>query len=312
MAKAGVAILGIYAADLAFTAPRQPIIGETLIGSQFTLGPGGKGSNQSVAAARAGAKVTFISRLGKDAFGDNALAMYAREGIATRVPQDENASTGAAYIFLEEATGNNAIIVVPGAAGMITTRDVDDAQDVIENSAVFMTQLETPSAVGLHALKMAKAAGVITIFNPAPAAALPDEIYTYCDYATPNESEASMLTGVAVTDLASARKAADGLLAKGVGCALITLGGQGSLLHSKTQSIHIPIFNTGKVIDTTGAGDAFNGGFAAAIARGENPETAAVFGSAVAGISVTRRGTAPSMPRLGEVEALLKGTSHLG
>ena len=238
--------------------------------------------------------------------------MYAKEGIATRAPQDADQSTGAAYIFLEEATGNNAIIVVPGAAGKITTADVDAARDVITASAVFMTQLETPVAVALHALKMAKAAGVITIFNPAPAAQLPDEIYTYCDYATPNESEASMLTGVAVTDLASARKAADVLLSKGVGCALITLGGQGSLLHSKTQSIHIPIFKAGKVIDTTGAGDAFNGGFAAALARGEKPETAAVFGSAVAGISVTRRGTAPSMPHLAEIEALLKDKTHLG
>jgi len=306
MAKSGVVILGIYAADLAFTATRQPAMGETLLGSKFTLGPGGKGSNQSVAAARAGAKVTFISRLGKDAFGDNALAMYKTEGIATRAPQDVDASTGAAYIFLEEATGNNAIIVVPGAAGKITVADVDAAKDVITTSAVFMTQLETPIAVALHALKMAKAADVITIFNPAPAAALPDEIYKFCDYATPNESEASMLTGIPVTDLASARIAADLLLAKGVGCVVITLGGQGSLLHSKSQSIHIPIFNAGKVVDTTGAGDAFNGGLAAALARGEKPETAALFGSAVAGISVTRPGTAPSMPQLAEVEALLK------
>jgi ribokinase len=307
MAKSGVAILGIYAADLAFKAPRQPNMGETLIGSQFSMGPGGKGSNQTVAAARAGADVTFISRLGKDAFGDNALAMYKAEGVQTRIPQDANASTGAAYIFLEEATGNNAIIVVPGAAGKITIADVDAAKDVLTSCAVFMTQLETPIAVALHALKMAKAAGAITIFNPAPAASLPDEIYKLCDYATPNESEASMLTGVAVTDLASARQAADILLSKGVGCALITLGGQGSLFHNAKQSIHIPIFNAGKVVDTTGAGDAFNGGFAAALARGEKPEAAALFGSATAGISVTRQGTAPSMPQRAETEALLKG-----
>ncbi len=305
MTKSGVAILGIYAADLAFTAQRQPVMGETLLGSRFAMGPGGKGSNQSVAAARAGAKVTFISKVGKDAFGDVALAMYAKEGIATRVPQDEKHSTGAAYIFLEEGTGANAIIVVPGAAGQVGIADVNAANDVLSSCAVFMTQLETPLAVAVHALKVAKAAGAITIFNPAPAAVLDDAIYHYCDYATPNESEASMLTGVAVTDLASARKAADVLLAKGVGCALITLGGQGSLLHDAKQSLHIPIFNAGKVIDTTGAGDAFNGGFAAALARGETPEKAALFGSAVAGISVTRPGTAPSMPYLKEVEALL-------
>ena len=216
MAKSGVAILGIYAADLAFTAVRQPTMGETLLGSKFTMGPGGKGSNQAVAAARAGAEVTFISKVGKDAFGDAALAMYAKEGIATRVPQDEHHATGAAYIFLEEGTGANAIIVVAGAAGQVGVDDVAAARDVLSACAVFMTQLETPVAIALAALKMAKNAGAITIFNPAPAAALNDEIYKYCDYATPNESEASMLTGVAVTDIASARKAADVLLAEGV------------------------------------------------------------------------------------------------
>jgi ribokinase len=155
-------------------------------------------------------------------------------------------------------------------------------------------------------LEIARKAGVTTIFNPAPAAPLDDSIYSLCDYVTPNESEASMLTGVEVTDLASARKAADVLLGKGVGSVLITLGGNGSLLHTKDKSLHIPVFSAGKVVDTTGAGDAFNGGFAAALARGETPEAAARFGSATAGISVTRPGTAPSMPSRAETEALLK------
>ena len=307
MAKTGVTILGIYAADLMFMAKRQPDLGETLIGSKFAIGPGGKGSNQSVAAARAGAKVTFISRVGKDTFGDAALAMYAKEGIATRIPQDENHATGAAYIFLQEGTGSNAIIVVPGAAGQVGVADVEAARDAIIASAVFMVQLETPVASAMASLKLAKDHGVTTIFNPAPAAKLEDGIYALCDYCTPNESEASLLTGIEVTNLESARKAADVLLAKGVGMALITLGGQGSLLHGKDKSIHIPIFNAGQVVDTTGAGDAFNGGFAAALARGAAPEEAARFGSATAGISVTRYGTAPSMPYLHEVEALLKG-----
>jgi ribokinase len=307
MAKSGVAILGIYAADLAFTAKRQPVMGETILGSKFNMGPGGKGSNQSVAAARAGAKVTFISRVGQDAFGENALAMYAKEGIATRVPQDAAHSTGAAYIFLEEATGNNAIIVVPGAAGVISKADVDAARDVITSSSIFMTQLETPVDVTVYALKMAKDAGVTTIFNPAPATKLDDSIWKICDYVTPNETEAQILTGIEVKDVDSARKAADALLAKGVGTALITLGGQGSLLHNKSISQHIPIFKAGKVLETTGAGDAFNGGFAAALARGESPLDAAMFGSATAGISVTRPGTAPSMPQEAEIRALLAG-----
>ncbi len=307
MAKSGVAILGIYVADLAFRAARQPAMGETILGTSFAMGPGGKGSNQTVAAARAGADVTFITKLGKDEFGDRALAMYAKEGVNVRAEQVTDNSTGAAYIFVQDGTGANAIIVVAGAAGTISNRDVEQHKAAIENASVFMTQLEQPIPAAMRGLEIARAAGTTTILNPAPAAPLDDAIYKLCDYVTPNESEASMLTGVEVTDLASARKAADVLLAKGVGTALITLGGNGSLLHSREKSLHIPVFSAGKVVDTTGAGDAFNGGFAAALARGETPEAAARFGSATAGISVTRPGTAPSMPMRAETEALLAG-----
>ena len=305
MTKSGVAILGIYVADLAFRAARQPVMGETLLGTSFTMGPGGKGSNQTVAAARAGAAVTFITKLGKDDFGDRALAMYAAEGVTVRAEQVTNNSTGAAYIFVQDGTGANAIIVVAGAAGTISVEDIERNREAIENAAVFMTQLEQPVPAAMRALEIAHEAGVVTVFNPAPAAPLDDAIYKLCDYVTPNESEASLLTGVEVGDLASARKAADVLLGKGVGTALITLGSNGSLLHTREKSLHIPVFYAGKVVDTTGAGDAFNGGFAAALARGEAPEGAARFGSATAGISVTRPGTAPSMPNRKETEALL-------
>ena len=306
MSKSGVCILGIYVADLAFRAGRQPAMGETILGTSFAMGPGGKGSNQTVAAARAGADVTFITKLGKDDFGDTALAMYAREGVTVKAKQVTDNSTGAAYIFVQDGTGANAIIVVAGAAGTISVADVEAQADTIRAAQIFMTQLEQPIPAAERALEIAKAAGTVTIFNPAPAAPLDVGIYKLCDYATPNESEASMLTGVEVTSVETARKAADVLLQRGVGTVLITLGGQGSLLHSKNKSIHIPIFSAGKVVDTTGAGDAFNGGFAAALARGASPEDAARFGSATAGISVTRPGTAPSMPQRAEVEALLR------
>ncbi len=305
MTKSGVAILGIYVADLAFRAARQPVMGETLLGSSFVMGPGGKGSNQTVAAARAGAAVTFITKLGKDDFGDRALAMYAQEVVTVRAEQVTDNSTGAAYIFVQDGTGANAIIVVPGAAGTISVDDVERNRDAIETAAVFMTQLEQPIPAATRALQIARAAGVTTILNPAPAAPLDNAIYKFCDYVTPNESEASMLTGIEVVDLASARKAAEVFLQKGVGTALITLGSNGSLLHTRGMSLHIPVFAAGKVVDTTGAGDAFNGGFAAALARGDSPEIAARFGSATAGISVTRPGTAPSMPMREETEALL-------
>ncbi len=300
-----VVILGIYVADLAFRAARQPVMGETIMGTSFAMGPGGKGSNQTVAAARAGADVTFITKLGKDNFGDAAVAMFAKEGVNAIALQDPDISTGAAYIFVQDGTGSNAIIVVPGAAGTISVGDVEANADTIRGAKVFMTQLEQPIPAAVRALEIAKAAGVTTIFNPAPAAPVDDSIYRLCDYVTPNESEASMLTGMMVTDVASAKKAADVLIAKGAGAVLMTLGGQGSLLHTKDISVHIPIFSAGKVVDTTGAGDAFNGGFAAGLARGESPEAAARFGSATAGISVTRMGTAPSMPYLKETLALL-------
>ncbi len=307
MAKSGVTILGIYVADLAFRAARQPVMGETLLGTSFAMGPGGKGSNQTVAAARAGAAVTFISKLGKDDFGDRALAMYAKEGVTVRAEQVADNSTGAAYIFVQDGTGANAIIVVAGAAGTISMDDVERNRDVIEGAAVFMTQLEQPIPAALRALQIARAAGVTTILNPAPAAPLDDVIYALCDYVTPNESEASMLTGVEVVDITTARQAAEVFLHKGVGTVLITLGSNGSLLHTRQASLHVPVFSAGKVVDTTGAGDAFNGGFAAALARGDPPEMAARFGSATAGISVTRMGTAPSMPMREETEALLRG-----
>lgn len=301
----GVAILGIYVADLAFRAGRLPAIGETIAGSGFAMGPGGKGSNQAVAAARSGASVTLISRLGRDAFGAEALATWQREGILARVIEVDDAPTGAAFIYVNDVTGENAIIVVPGAAASISEQDVEAAADAITASAVFVTQLEQPLAAARRGFEIARAAGVTTIFNPAPAEPVPDDLYPLCDYVTPNETEAALLTGLPVASLDEARRAGDVFLRKGAGTALITLGERGSLLHSPRASIHIPPFSAGPVVETAGAGDAFNGGFAAALARGDNPETAARFASAVAGISVTRPGTAPSMPTRAEAEALL-------
>ncbi len=303
-AQVGVAILGIFVADLAFRAGRLPKIGETIIGSGFKMGPGGKGSNQSVAAARVGAKVTIISKLGRDAFGDIALKTWKDEGIIARAAQSDEA-TGGAFIFVNHDTGENAIIVYPGAAGTISAADVDAAADAIRGAKVFVTQLEQPIPAALRGLEIARAAGVTTIFNPAPAEPVPDSIYPLCDYIVPNETEAAALTGLPVATLTDAQRVGDALLAKGARTALITLGERGALFHSSGRSIEIPAFSAGPVVETTGAGDAFVGGFAAAIARGTDPVEAARFGCAVAGISVTRPGTAPSMPRLAEVEALL-------
>lgn len=300
-----IVILGVFVADTAYRAVRQPRLGETLLGRQFALGPGGKGSNQAVAAGRLGAEVSFITRLGRDAFAEIARQTWQRAGVTPAVIETPESYTGAAYIFIEEATGNNAIIVCPGAAALISPADIEAQGDLIRGAGVFVTQLEQPVEAALRALEIAREAGVTTILNPAPAAELPAEIYRLCDYVTPNESEAEGLTGVKVESLDDARRAAERLLERGAGAAIVTLGDKGALLHDGAISERLPAISVGAVVETTGAGDAFNGGLAVALSRGFAPREAVRFANAVAGISVTRPGTAPSMPGLDEVEALL-------
>lgn len=297
--------LGIFVADTAYRADRMPKMGETILGRTFALGPGGKGSNQSVASAMAGGRTHFITRLGKDDFAQIARSTWANAGVHPEVTEDSESYTGAAFIFLEEATGNNAIIVSPGAAARIAPEDLDAKADLIRSAAIFMTQLEQPIPAARRGLEIAKAAGVTTILNPAPAAALDDAMLALCDFVTPNESEAETLTGLPVTSVAEAERAADALLARGVGACVITLGGNGALYRDRSRSVHVPVISAGPVVETTGAGDAFNGGFAVALSEGKDVVDAVRFGCATAGISVTRPGTAPSMPSRAEIEALL-------
>ena len=300
-----VVILGVFVADTAYRASRQPRMGETILGTSFALGPGGKGSNQAVAAGRLGAGVTIQTPRRVDPFAEMAKQAWAGAGVKSAAIDTPDSYTGAAYIFVEEGTGNNAIIVSPGAAMLITPADIDAHASLIRSAGVFVTQLEQPIDAAMRALEIARVAGVTTILNPAPAASLPDRIFGLCDYVTPNETEAEELTGMKVASLDEARRAADALLGKGVGTAIITLGEKGALLHTKTRSDHVPAISAGTVVETTGAGDAFNGGLAVALSRGIEPLEAVRFACAVAGISVTRPGTAPSMPDLGEVESLL-------
>ncbi|RVT83373.1 ribokinase [Rhodobacteraceae bacterium CCMM004] len=300
-----VVILGVFVADTAYRAERPPRMGETILGNSFALGPGGKGSNQAVAAARAGAETHFVSRLGRDPFADMALATWAEAGVHPAVTQVDDGYTGAAYIFIEEATGNNAIIICPGVAGDIAPADLDAHADLIRGAGVFMTQLEQPLDAARHGLRMAREAGVTTILNPAPAADLPEGMLALCDYATPNESETEALTGMAVTGPDDAAHAAAALRDLGVGTAIVTLGENGVFFDDGARSAHLPALSAGPVVETTGAGDAFNGGFAAALAEGMDPLDAVRFGNATAAISVTRPGTAPSMPSRAEIDALL-------
>jgi ribokinase len=309
--QGSVVILGIFVADTSYRASRQPRMGETIFGVGFALGPGGKGSNQAVAAARAGADVTFLSRIGQDPFGDMAMAIWEDAGVRAAVTRSADTYTGAAYIFIDDATGENAIIVCPGAATTITTTDIEATAGVIGAASVFITQFEPPLPASRRALEIARAGDAVTVLNPAPAIPVDDAIWPLCDYVTPNETEAEGLTGVAVASIDGARAAGDALLAKGAGAALITLGEAGALLHTAGRSELMPAFDCGPVVETTGAGDAFNGGFAAALARGVAPLEAVRFGCATAGLSVTRPGTAASMPTLAEVGAVLQGAPPL-
>jgi ribokinase len=301
-----IVILGVFVADTSYRADRQPKMGETILGRSFALGPGGKGSNQAVAAAMAGGTVHFVSRLGRDPFADMARATWAKAGVIPEITEDAESYTGAAYIFVEEATGNNAIIVSPGAAGRISIADIEARADLIGGASVFVTQLEQPMDAAHRALEIARAGGARTILNPAPAAEIAPAMLALCDFVTPNESEAEGITGIAVRTVADADRAAGAVLAQGAGAAIVTLGEKGALYRDASRTVHVPVYDAGPVVETTGAGDAFNGGFATRLSEGADPVEAVRFGCATAAISVTRPGTAPSMPTRAEIDALLR------
>lgn len=306
MVRAPVAVLGIFVADLAFRAPRLPLMGETILGQGFKDGPGGKGSNQAIATARAGADARMISRIGRDTFGDIAQKAWVADGIdISAVAIDDSLPTGAAFIFVSTETGDNAIIVESGAAANLSPADVAAAEAVIVTSKVLLTQFEQPVEVAIAGLALARKHGVITILNPAPALAVDDAIYALCDYVTPNETEAATLTGLKVETEAEALAAAKDFVRRGARNALITLGDKGALLHGAAGTHLVPAFRVEKVVETTGAGDAFNGGFAVALAEGLSPLEAVRFGCATAALSVQKPGTAPSMPTRAEIEARL-------
>jgi ribokinase len=223
---------------------------------------------------------------------------------------DEATPTGAAFIFVSTETGNNAIIVESGAAGRITTTDVRNAEPLIAGAKVFVTQFEQPVEAAIEGLRIARAHGVITVLNPAPALPVDDSIYAVCDYVTPNETEAATLTGIRVETVDDARRAAADLVARGARNALITLGEKGALLYGADGDHVVPAMKVANVVDTTGAGDAFNAAFAVAIGEGMAPVEAVRFGCVAAGLSVQKPGTAGSMPFRGEIESALRATSR--
>jgi ribokinase len=305
--KTDVTVLGIFVADTTYISDRMPALGETLIGNSFNLGPGGKGSNQAVASAKSGAKTRLISKLGNDTFSKMALKIWKKSNVIPEIEISNTKSTGAACVFLDASSGDNAIIVCPGVAEDISPNFVKGKETIICNSKVLLTQLEQPIESAYTGLNIAKKNKVLTILNPAPAptVALPKELYRLCDFITPNETEAELITGIKINSEIDALSAAKKFEELGVRNVIITLGEKGAYFHNSKCSQLLPAFRAKEVLETTGAGDAFNGGLAAALSRGETYLNSAIFGCATASISVTRYGTSESMPNLNEVRDLI-------
>lgn len=306
-----ISILGLFNADLKFLVEKFPKPGETLHGLSFEVQPGGKGFNQAVAASRAmlSSDVIILTQLGEDNFAQLARDVMQNEGIdASHILSTNQMPTGTAMIMVEETTAENMIVITPGAASLLGKNEIDGFAEVISNSALFMTNLEVPMDAVMHGLRLAKENNIKTLLDPAPACELPSEIYNQLDFITPNENEAKTLVGFDITTLEGAERAGATLCKWGVATAIITMGSMGVVAVSAGETITIPASKIDNVVDTTGAGDAFNGCFAACISEGMELEIALRFASAGAALCVGRYGAANAMPQRKEIEAFMRTT----
>lgn len=288
-------VVGSLNMDLVMHTPRVPVGGETLTGHEFSTLPGGKGANQAVACARLGGKVGMIGQVGTDSFGDTLRDGLSADGIdVSGIKQTSSAGTGVAMILVEDI-GQNRIVLASGANGKLSPADIDAQSVAIKGAAMLVVQLEVPMPVVLQAMAIAHAGGVPVLLNPAPAVLLPDTIWPQVDILVPNESEATLLTGVSVHDAASAFAAARIFRQRGVGCVLITLGEHGVAVVDDGGERHIPA-QVVKAIDTTAAGDTFIGGLSAGLIEGMSLDQAAILGQRASALCVTRRGAQPAIP----------------
>lgn len=299
-----IVVVGSSNMDLVVKAARIPAPGETILGGEFLMVAGGKGANQAVAAAKLGAKVFFVARLGNDLFGRKSLDNFRLEGLdTTYVSLTSDAPSGVALIAVDHA-GNNAIVVAPGANARLSPDDVRRAEDQIRSAGAVVAQLEVPMATVQCVAEIAHDAGVPFLLNPAPAQWLSPSLLKAVSVLTPNESEARILTGVEVVDANSARKAAEMLLSTGVKSVIVTLGSKGFLLAEGNSTELVPAMEV-RAVDTTAAGDAFTGSLAVGLAQGQSLREAALFANRVAAFSVTRLGAQPSMPTRSELEEFI-------
>ena len=296
-----ITVVGSYATGLTMKVGRMPNTGETLLGTGYRVDYGGKGSNQAVACARLGAKVTFVASIGTDPFSEMALGLYRDESIdITHVKRTTEAPTGVGFIIVEAASGNNCITIDPGANELLTADDVSQCEAAFHSPAVVLTQLEIPVASAEAALRCGRERGAITILNPAPVRPLPPSTLQLVDVLTPNQSEARVLAGLGPNADVEPEKVARDLIRQGVRQVVLTLGESGALIVTASSSTRVPAIRM-VAVDTTGAGDAFNAGLAIALASGADLEAAVQFAVVTGGLAVTKEGVIPSLPNRDEV-----------
>ena len=298
-----ICIFGVFVADICFFGNKIPAKGETILGNNYIVGPGGKGSNQAIAAARLNGEVNFITKVGKDSHADMAFSLYKDAGVnVDYIIQDPSLSTGVAGIMIDE-NGNNAINVFSGAAAHLKNEDIDKNLELIKKSKIFLTQMETPDSTTIYAIKKAKENDCLTILNPAPARKINKDDFKLLDFFTPNETEAEFYLNKKIDTEQDIKNSAADFLNMRVKNIIITLGEKGSYFANENEEYFINAFKLkNEVVDTTGAGDAFNGALAVALAKDFSYKDAILFANKVAGISTTRLGAAVSMPLLKKVE----------
>lgn len=303
--RARVVVVGSSNTDMVVRTRRIPAPGETVLGGDFQMVPGGKGANQAVAAARLGAEVTLVARVGADVFGEQAIASIGAAGVSTRyILRDAAAPSGVALIFVEEA-GQNSIVVAPGANARLRPEDVDAARPAFAAADVVVLQLEVPLETVGRAISLAREVGKQVILNPAPAADLPAGFLEGVTVITPNEVEAAMLLGWPMDKPLDGEEAARALLDRGVSAAVVTLGPQGAAVATSGRTWRVEALPV-QPVDTTAAGDCFTGALACALGEGQEIGAAVAFANAAAALSVTRPGAQPSMPTRQEVEGSMR------
>ncbi|MFL2800902.1 MAG: ribokinase [Paracoccaceae bacterium] len=299
-------VFGVFAVDISFYVDKKVKPGETIIAKGLNIGPGGKASNQAISARKLGATTTLITRLGSDNFCSYANTIWKKEKLYTSAKIDKTLPTGVAGIFIDDKTGENSVIVHPGASARLGLNDFNSQKSKMRKGDIFLTQFEQSSDTTFSVLKEAKKLGMITIFNPAPFGKISKKVYQFCEIVTPNETEAEQMTNISLKGKRDVEKAINKIRDLGVEKVIITLGKKGAAVFDGEKLTFSPGNKFGKIIDTTGAGDCFNGALASALSFGKDLTQSVKFSCAAAGLSVLKRGTAQSSPTRVELNRALK------